>query len=260
MGQLAAEPLEELHGDHVGDSPVEEHYEESTWSRKSKPSRCTSHDGIVWRSQPTVPVVIEESIFESREAEDAPARRAEDRESVWASPSSLAPQGTIEEEEIEEEEADIAHYVEELEEDATFEELEEETRAAEEHREQIAQLVAAGEPIPSALASDDGAGIGAEAEEDDSEELELEEAQAEAEALLAAESGSGEVSAELRAPAGTAGYTQRTQRSGPSFDRRRGRRGGNGGGGARRFRRRENTVVPQISDLLKEGGTNTDYE
>ena len=85
-----------------------------------------------------MPVVIEESIFESREAEDAPARRAEDRESVWASPSSLAPQGTIEEEEIEEEEADIAHYVEELEEDATFEELEEETRAAEEHREQIA--------------------------------------------------------------------------------------------------------------------------
>ena len=90
-------------------------------------------------------------------------------------------------------------------------------------------------------------------EEDDSEELELEEAQAEAEALLAAESGSGEVSAELRAPAGTAGYTQRTRRSGPSFDRQRGQRGGNGGGGARRFRRRENTVVPQISDLLKEG-------
>ncbi len=161
-----------------------------------------------------MPVVIEESIFESREAEDAPVRRAEDRESVWASPSSLAPQGTIEEEEIEEEEADIAHYVEELEEDATFEELEEETRAAEEHREQIAQLVAAGEPIPAALSSDDGAGNGTEAEEDDSEELELEEAQAEAEALLAAESGSGEVSAELRAPAGTAGYTQRAQRSG----------------------------------------------
>ena len=33
----------------------------------------------------------------------------------------------MEEEEIEEEEADLAHYVEELEEDAAFEELEEET-------------------------------------------------------------------------------------------------------------------------------------
>ena len=42
--------------------------------------------------------------------------------------------GTVEEEEIEEEEADLAHYVEELEEDAAFEELEEETHAAGEHR------------------------------------------------------------------------------------------------------------------------------
>ena len=125
MGQLAAEPLEELHGDHVGDSPVEEHYEESTWEQEEQiepvTQATTESFGAV---EPTVPVVIEESMFESREAEDAPARRAEDRESVWASPSSLAPQGTIEEEEIEEKEADIAHYVEELEEDATFEELE----------------------------------------------------------------------------------------------------------------------------------------
>ena len=41
--------------------------------------------------------------------------------------------GTVEEEEIEEEEADLAHYVEEIEEDAAFEELEEETHAAGEH-------------------------------------------------------------------------------------------------------------------------------
>src|ERR1700744_3448649 len=85
------------------------------------------------------------------------------------------------------------------------------------------------------------------------EEAEVEEAQAEAEALLAAESGTGEVSAELRAPSGTAGYTQRARR--PGFDRRgqRGRRGGRGGGGGSRFRRRENHQLPQISDLLKEG-------
>ena len=63
-----------------------------------------------------------------------------------AAPVSAA--GTVEEEEIEEEEADLAHYVEELEEDAAFEELEEETHAAGEHdhdheHEQPAQEIAA---------------------------------------------------------------------------------------------------------------------
>ncbi len=47
--------------------------------------------------------------------------------------SHSAAGGALEEEEIEEEEADLAHYVEELEEDAAFEELEEETHAAGEH-------------------------------------------------------------------------------------------------------------------------------
>jgi Rne/Rng family ribonuclease len=92
--------------------------------------------------------------------------------------------------------------------------------------------------------------------EDDSEELELEEAQAEAEAMLDAEArGNGTVDArvEVRAPAATAGYTQRAPR--PAWERRgqRGRRGGPGGGGGRRFRRRESSPVPLISDLLKEG-------
>jgi len=50
-------------------------------------------------------------------------------------PMAVSVSGTMEEEEIiEEEEADLAHYVEELEEDAAFEELEEETHAAEETR------------------------------------------------------------------------------------------------------------------------------
>ena len=48
---------------------------------------------------------------------------------------AAAAEGTIEEEVIEEEEADLASYVEDLEEDAAFEELEEETRSAEEYRE-----------------------------------------------------------------------------------------------------------------------------
>jgi ribonuclease G len=88
--------------------------------------------------------------------------------------------------------------------------------------------------------------------EEDSEELELEEAQAEAEAMLDAEArGNGTVDAraEVRAPAATAGYTQRAPRPRPGFDRQRGGRRG----GGRRFPRREAQEVPKISDLLKEG-------
>jgi Rne/Rng family ribonuclease len=167
--------------------------------------------------------------------------------------------GTMEEEEIEEEEADLAHYVEELEEDAAFEELEEETHAADDYHEPAQEIPASGEPtagdaVPfSAEPVAQEAAEVAEAEEVDEEaeeEAELDEAQAEAEAALDAEArGNGNVDAraEVRAPSGTAPYTQRAQR--PAFDRRgpRGRRGG------RRFRRHEPQNIPQITDLLKEG-------
>jgi Rne/Rng family ribonuclease len=90
-----------------------------------------------------------------------------------------------------------------------------------------------------------------EVDEEAEQEAELDEAQAEAEAALAAEAGGGgmtEARAEVRAAAGTAGYTQRAPR--PAYDRRpqRGRRGG-----GRRFRRNEQQNVPLITDLLKEG-------
>ena len=61
-----------------------------------------------------------------------------------------------------------------------------------------------------------------------------------------------EARAEVRAPAGTAGYTQRAPR--PGYDRRPqrgGRRGG--GGGGRRSRSNEQQNMPLITDLLKEG-------
>ncbi len=109
-----------------------------------------------------------------------------------------------------------------------------------------AEAGANGEEVPEAVL---------EEEEREAEELELEEAQAEAEALLEAEAigdGTVDASAEVRSPAPEARLLQRTQRRGPALSDRgsiedRGRRGG------RRFRRRENTVVPQISELLKEG-------
>jgi len=173
--------------------------------------------------------------------------------------------GAVEEQEIEEEEADLASYGEEPGDDEGFEEIEEETRAAggELSGSGVGEIapglaagvepVANGEAVPEALL---------EAEEREAEELELEEAQAEAEALLEAEAigeGTVDASAEVRGPAPEARLLQRTQRRGPErgsdrtsdrtsdIDRRRGRRGG------RRFRSRENQVVPQISELLKEG-------
>src|SRR5579862_2044901 len=181
-------------------------------------------------------------------------------ERSFAMPEASA--GTVEQEEIEEEEADLASYVEELEEDATFDEMEEETHHAEDCQPQTEQIAASAEtsehpvvPFSNELASSPASEVAAAEEGPDEqadEDAELEEAQEQAEALLDAEArGNGTVDAraEVRAPAGTAPYTQRAQR--PAFDRRpggpRGRRGG------RRFRRHEPQQLPQITDLLKEG-------
>ncbi len=180
---------------------------------------------------------------------------------------SLSRRGTLEEEEIEEEEADLADYVEELEEDAAFEEMEEETSEAGAYRSaETQQIAAAADPatertffsaeeaveteIPEAEAASE-----AEHEEKQAEDAEIEEAQAEAEAILDAEvrgDGSVDAQAEVRAPAATAPYTQRATR--PSYERShdRGNQRGRRSGG-RNFRKRENQNVPLISDLLKEG-------
>ena len=157
---------------------------------------------------------------------------------------------------IEEEEADLASYGEQQDDDGGFEELEEETRAAGGELtahglgEVAPNLAAEGVTVEGPESGEEVSETVLEEDEREAEELELEEAQAEAEALLEAEAigeGTVDASAEVRAPAPEAGLLQRAQRSAPAFDRRRGRRGG------RRFRRRENHVVPQISDLLKEG-------
>jgi ribonuclease G len=168
--------------------------------------------------------------------------------------------GDIEEQEVDEEEADLARYGEELEEDAGFDEMEEETQAAEDFAHpRNGQEVAAGtaaaerpevEATGAAPAVEEVLEAALEEEEREEEDLELEEAQEEAEALLEAEAigeGTADASAEVRSPSPAARYLQRAQRPAPAFDRHRGRRGG------RRFRRRENQVVPQISELLKEG-------
>ena len=240
----------------------------SDWDREQK----RLHDlnvAAVFGGAPETPEVHEESRPDNR-----PVAVPEHSDEVRV---FEAAEGTIEEELIEEEETDLVSYVEDLEEDAVFEEqeLEEETRSASDYRELAARDIAAsGEPAQTAGENaaaepfvieggmdehaageeevDDAA---AEQEEKEAEEAELEIAQAEAEALLDAEArGDGTVDArvEVRAPAGTAAYTQRAPR--PAFDRRgqRGRRGG-GGGGRGRFRRTEPQNVPLITELLKEG-------
>ena len=176
-----------------------------------------------------------------------------------------ATHGTMEEEEIDEEEADLIAYVEELAEDDAFDDLEEETHSAGDFVEGaeepgIAASAESGEvPFSPEPVSEGTAEVG-EAEEGvdavAAEEAELEEAQAEAEALLDAEgreNGTVDARAELRAPAATAAYTQRAQRTGYDRDRDRGRGGRRFRGGRTKFRRREPQNLPQITDLLKEG-------
>jgi len=220
------------------------------------------------------------AVFGGTAAEPVEVRHDErlvaDHEHSNQIPVSAAAEGTIEEELIEEDEADLASYVEDLDEEAAFEEeeLEEETRSAEEYREPATREIAASsepaqtasepkagepfvieggidEPVSGEVEVDDAV---AEQEEKEAEEAELEEAQAQAEALLDAEArgdGTVDVRVEVRAPAGTAAYTQRAPR--PAFDPRRGQRGRRGGGGGRRFRRNEPQNVPLITELLKEG-------
>jgi len=192
--------------------------------------------------------VVEESV-------EAPGQTASNPQPSAAASTAG---GTMEEEEIEDEETDLASYVEELEEDAAFEELEEETHAAEGYHEPVAHEIAAAgvqaeKVTPELNHGEVAEAAGGESEEeadDAAEEDEIDDAQAEAEALVSGEGSANEnieARAEVRAPTGTAGYTQRAQR--PQFDRRRGRRGG------RRFRptRRDAQPLPLISDLLKEG-------
>jgi|CZKJ01.1.fsa_nt_gi ribonuclease G len=203
------------------------------------------------------PDIDEPDIDEQEETADvpqhsAPAAPAPEQGAAFAAP------GTLEEEIIDEEEADTVRY--EQSSDEGYDEFEEETRAAGQQgletgprefpdvRDTVAEI-----HMTSLVESGVAPAEGAAAEtEEDTEELELEEAQAQAEALLDAEArGTGAVDAraEVRAPAGTAGYTQRAPRPRPGFDRQRGGRRA----GGRRFPRREQQEVPKISDLLKEG-------
>lgn len=213
---------------------------------------------------------IESRNFEDSHDSEQPGSSEEDASlSGGQATYGLMAPGTLEEEEIEEDEADISPYAEAAE-DLDFEEVEEEVHAAQESHEShfgdslAHEIAASGDteetlhPFSADPVSQEEAEV-AEAdetvEEESEDEAELEEAQAQAEALLDAEArgnGTVDAQAEVRAPSRTAAYTQRARRTGGDRRPQRGRRSG-GTGGARRFRRREPENVPQISDLLKEG-------
>ncbi|HET6175894.1 MAG TPA: Rne/Rng family ribonuclease [Candidatus Sulfotelmatobacter sp.] len=263
--ESVAEPLHEEHGDEehedlhaVQEEPVESASISTDWNQEFRRPEEAGIPTLGWPGEATAAVELGEVSEEeharsaSERADDVAASPREEQRPAFAAP------GTMEEETIDEEEADTIRY--EASSDEGYDEFEEETQAAGGHlngdaRETVAEihqssLAESAEAHPAEAAH-------AEAEED-SEEMELEEAQAEAEAMLDAEArGNGTLDArvEVRAPAATAGYTQRTQRprpDRPGYERRGGDRGRRGGG-RNRFRRRESAPVPLISDLLKEG-------
>jgi ribonuclease G len=284
-----SEPLHEQH-DHAAhsDEPVESASTSTDWNREFRRPEASSgverHDDVEasagpsnsWNESAHAQTEEVETIEESHEEREEEEREEEDHDSgdhqhgvaehhddrAHSSHDEHAPvfaaPGTMEEETIDEDEADTVHF--HASSDEGYDEFEEETQAAGQSGELNGDAREAVSEIHMASLGEEAHAAPAEAGED-SEEIELEEAQAEAEAMLDAEArGNGTVDArvEVRAPAATAGYTQRTQRSRPGQDRPgrggdRGRRGGGGDRGRGRFRRRENAPVPLISDLLKEG-------
>ncbi len=267
----AAEPLHEEHDDThaIHDEPVESAPALSAststeWSQDFRRGEETELPALGWPGETRhadapeddsgeiveeVEEEVRDKLIPIAEHTDERPQAHDEKSSVFAAP------GTLEEETIEDEEADTIRY--ESASDEGYDEFEEEiqpggtAQLSADAREAVEEIHRTSLGETDAVASD----TSLEAAEEDSEEIELEEAQAEAEAMLDAEArGNGTVDAraEVRAPASTAGYTQRSPR--PRYERGYERRGGRrGGGGQRRFRRRESAPVPQISDLLKEG-------
>jgi ribonuclease G len=264
----ATEPLHEQHEHESQDQALQDHappaatYEEARSSARGEPSAAAGAAPQMaefrQEAQPAAEIEPDDETAEYEIAHEADFAAALGPDTATREiPKEVhheASHGHVEEQEIEEEEADLAAYGEEPGDDDGFEEVEEETRAA--GGELLPAGVGETASTPAAEAGENGEVPEAvlEAEEREAEELELEEAQAEAEALLEAEAigdGTVDASAVVRGPAPEARLLQRTQRRGG--DRGTERRGGRRGGQRRRFRSRENTVVPQISELLKEG-------
>jgi len=276
--EAVIEPAQEQHEEvrEAAGEPVESASTSPNWNREFRLTEDVSSPVLDWEPEVHTSVEthteapphlesVQESEIRAHQHDREDAQGSSDLSELHSSPSgreqvpAFAAPGTMEEETIEDEEADTVHY--ESSSDEGYDEFEEETHAADQPEHLNGDAREAVTEIHADLMAESGIVQAPEATpaegEEDSEEFELEEAQAQAEALLDAEArGNGTVDAraEVRAPAPTAGYTQRSQRRDrPGYERRGGDRGRRGGGGPRRFRRRESQPVPLISDLLKEG-------
>ena len=255
-GEGLQEPDHEQHEEH---SSVQHEYTAAT----TEPSASTSQSWNQEFRNPETPdlaasgetsethgnfIERHEEIFSARVPETQATAQSFESKPLFSSP------GILEEETIEEDEAESVRY--EGASDDGYDEFEEESSLAgrpSEIRREISEVRETVDEIHMSSLAEAGVEPAPEVapdSEDDSEELELEEAQAEAEALLDSEvhgTGTVDARAEVRAASGTAGYTQRSPRPRPGYDRRGQRRGN------RRFPRRQSQDIPKISDLLKEG-------
>src|ERR1019366_2621345 len=219
---FAVEVTEPLHEQHDRVSQPET-YEEAPSAAQEEPSAAvgTAQQGAGFRheAQPVAAAGPDDETGEyeiADEADFAAALRPDtSTQEIMKEVHHEAMHGHVEEQEIEEEEADLAAYGEEPGDDDGVQEVEEETRAA------GGELLSAGvgatptSGAESTVVTENGEVPEAvlEAEEREEEELELEEAQAEAEALLEAEAigdGTVDASAEVRGPAPEARLLQRT--------------------------------------------------
>jgi ribonuclease G len=268
----------EIKHDHDHDEDkhrVSETFGTEEWDREQRRLHQMNVASVFGADQATEDQATDEDATAEHTETDSGSVRLENSEQRAVLSTSPSRTMQMEEEVIDEEEADMTSYVEDLEEDAAFEEFEEETHAASEHAHAHSetaadhQMAASAEPGVSTVTFSDTSTESVsspaeiahaqeeEVEVDDAAEVEaeIEEAQAQAEALLAAEAvgnGTVEARAEVRAPVATAAYTQRAPR--PAFDRDRERhRRPRSGGGGRKFRRNEPQNLPLITDLLKEG-------
>ncbi|MCI0353275.1 MAG: Rne/Rng family ribonuclease [Acidobacteriales bacterium] len=243
--QAAAPAATEVHTE---TSPAEalEHQPQTEAFAAADEEQYEANDEPTEVKRPTEEIDVAAILREAEAERQAELQaRSQSRYSISGAP------GTVEEEEIEEEELDHPGFMQEVE-DAEFDELEEETLGSGNSPAPSGQR----EEHPMEAASDDAAT--AEIEEEESESDDEEFSASEAEPSEASEShAAAEESSEGAEP--REGANGRAEVRGPSgiqqkvsADRRRGRarRGG------RRMRggpRRPRGPLPQISELLKEG-------
>ncbi|MCU1285399.1 MAG: ribonuclease, Rne/Rng family [Acidobacteriales bacterium] len=263
------------HEDHVAATPAPEAVDETRRPRRGWEHE--QHSKPAAQAAAPAPVEVEER--HSRPA-NPPAQEQQETEERGTGDYNFSPgQGVIEEEEISEEEHELSPTEEHMEE-GEYEDLEEETLDVADHHED--EVIAAGEGLAAALAESrspeksDNYMAETESEDsqdedgDDDDEFENESEELEEAEMLADSEEGNEISepdpedpnysgrVELRAPSGTAGFQQKTERRPDRAGR--GRKGGRNqrggrpmrsGGGPRRNIQRG--PMPQINDLLKEG-------